>query len=94
MLATASTHTDVRGIPRTYTSEMAKRRIVGIRQARENLRDHIDGAEVRGEHSILVRRSKVAAVVVPPEWYRDACRLMGDPWEDWDPGTAEDEDGS
>jgi hypothetical protein len=92
MTAPALTRTNVRETLRSYTADMARRRIVSIREARASLRDRIDGAQDRGEHTILVRRSKVAAVVVPPSWYRDACRLMGDPWEDWEPPADADDE--
>ncbi len=85
MTAPAPTRTDVRRTPWTYTAAMAKRRIVSIRNARATLKDRIDGAQYRDEHSILMRRSDVAGVIVPPNWYRDACQALGDPWEDWEP---------
>lgn len=64
---------------------MAKRRLVSIRAARARLKDHIDGAQERDEHTILLRHSDVAAVIVPPGWYQRASALMDDPWEDWTP---------
>ena len=79
------TRTDVRETFCSYTSDMAKRRIVSVRTARTTLKDRIDGAQERDEHTILLRRSEVAAVLVPPDWYRKASRLMGEPWEDWEP---------
>jgi hypothetical protein len=73
---------------------MARRRIVSIRTARATLKDRIDGAQEREEHTILLRRSEVAAVLVPPGWYRDACQALGDPWEDWQPPEDADTDES
>lgn len=88
MTAPVITRTDVWLTPAPYTSAMAKRRIVSVRNARATLKDRIDGAQDRDEHTILLRRSNVAAIVVPPGWYREACRLMGDPWDDWEPSEA------
>lgn len=79
--------TDVRESTCPYTADMARRRIVSIRTARATLKDRIDGAQDREEHTILLRRSEVAAVIVPPDWYREASRRMGEPWDDWEPQT-------
>lgn len=85
MTSHMSAAVDSRSNTETYTGPMARRRITSVRDARAHLKERIDGAQEREEHTILLRRSDVAAVLVPPEWYREACRLMGDPWEDWQP---------
>jgi len=68
-----------------YTAAMARRRIMGSQEVRSNFSDRVDAAEQQGEHTIVLRRSAPAAVVVPPGWYHRACAAMGDPWEDWEP---------
>lgn len=90
MTAPVLTRTRVREVVDSYTSDMARRRIVSVRTARATLKDRIDGAQERDEHTILLRRSEVAAVLVPPSWYREASRLMGEPWEDWEPEEADE----
>ncbi len=64
-----------------YDPGMVKRLIVGVQEARNRFRERIDAAEKNGEHTILVRRSKTAAMIVDPTWYRRACEALGDPWE-------------
>lgn len=94
MLATAPPRQHAGEISRTYTSDMAKRRIVSIRDARAGLKERVDAAQERGEHSILLRRSDVAAIIVPPEWYKAASELMGEPWDDWEPPAGAASDGT
>jgi antitoxin (DNA-binding transcriptional repressor) of toxin-antitoxin stability system len=69
---------------------MAKRKIMGVQEARQNLAALVAGAASRGEQTILLRRSTPAAVIVPPEWFHRAAALMGEPWEDWTPPAAKD----
>lgn len=73
----------------TYTADMAKRPIVSAQQAREKFSDLLN-AVARGEHPVVLRRSAPAGLLVPPEWYKKAAELMGDPWDDWSPPTADD----
>lgn len=68
-----------------YTSTMAKRKIMGVQEARQNFAALVAGAASKGEQTILFRRSTPAAVIVPPEWFHRAAELMGEPWEDWTP---------
>lgn len=68
-----------------YTSEMAKRKIMGVQQARQHFAAVVQDAAKDGEQTILLRRSTPVAVVVPAEWYHRAAELMGEPWEDWTP---------
>lgn len=68
-----------------YTSDMAKRKIMGVQEARQKFAALVEGAAKNGETTILIRRSTPSAVVVPPEWFHRAAELMGEPWEDWTP---------
>jgi hypothetical protein len=68
-----------------YTDPMAKRPMIGAQQARENFSDLLDAVAQRNEHPVVLRRSTPAGVFVPPDWYHQACELMGDPWDDWKP---------
>jgi len=68
-----------------YTDAMAKRPMIGAQQARENFSDLLDAVAERKEHPVVLRRSIPAGVLVPPDWYHQACELMGDPWGDWTP---------
>jgi prevent-host-death family protein len=44
---------------------------LGVQQARENLRDRIDAALERGEHTIITRVGRPVAVLVPYRWYSE-----------------------
>lgn len=68
-----------------YTSLMAKRKIMGVQEARQNFAAVVAAAAKDGEQTILFRRSTPAAVVVSAEWFHRAAQLMGEPWEDWTP---------
>lgn len=70
-----------------YTADMAKRKIMGVQEARQNFAAVVAAAARDGEQTILFRRSTPAAVVVPAEWFHRAAELMGEPWEDWTPPT-------
>lgn len=68
-----------------YTADMAKRKIMGVQEARQNFAAVVDAAAKDGEQTILFRRSTPSAVVVSAEWFHRAAELMGEPWEDWTP---------
>ena len=74
-----------------YTAHMAKRKIIGAQDARQNfasvLADAADGVQ-----TIVFRRSTPVVVVVPAEWFHRAAELMGEPWEDWTPPDPSDPD--
>jgi prevent-host-death family protein len=59
--------------------------MLGVQEARAQFSARIDAAETDGEHTILLRRSRPAAVIVPAEWYQRVSALAGEPWEDWVP---------
>lgn len=42
---------------------------IGVQQAREQLRERIDVAIERGEHTIIARHGRQIAVLVPYTWY-------------------------
>lgn len=73
-----------------YTSDMAKRKIIGAQEARQTFAAVIAAAG-DGEQTIVFRRSTPIAVVVPAEWFHRAAQLMGEPWEDWTPPPAKPE---
>jgi len=73
-----------------YTSGMAKRKIMGVQEARQNFAAVIAAAANDGEQTILFRRSTPTAVVVPAEWFHRAAELMGEPWDDWTPPVKKD----
>jgi prevent-host-death family protein len=68
---------------------MAKRRIMGVQEARQNFAAVVAAAANEGEQTILFRRSTPAAVVVPAAWFHRAAELMGEPWEDWTPPASD-----
>jgi len=43
--------------------------IVGVQQAREQLRDLLDAAVEQGEHTVISRYGRHIAVLVPYGWY-------------------------
>jgi prevent-host-death family protein len=81
-------YVQTRGGP--YTSDMAKRKIMGVQEARQNFAAVVAAAANDGEQTILFRRSTPAAVVVPAEWFHRAAELMGEPWEEWSPPATRD----
>ncbi len=74
-VADSQTDTDL------YAPDVAKRKLVGIQEARDKFRERVDAATTEGEHSIVARRGKALVAVVPMEWYRRMCELDGDPTE-------------
>jgi prevent-host-death family protein len=44
-------------------------RTLGVQQARERLRERIDAALERGEHTVITRTGRPVAVLVPHRWY-------------------------
>ncbi len=83
----AALHGRPRGGP--YTSDMAKRKIIGAQEARQTFAA-VMAAASKGEQTIVIRRSTPVAVVVPAEWFHRAAELMGEPWEDWTPPVEKD----
>lgn len=65
---------------RPYTAEMAKRVLLGVQEFRQFLKARIDAAE-KGEETIVQKRGKVVAALVPIDWYRDLRERAGDPTE-------------
>ncbi|MEU7278663.1 type II toxin-antitoxin system Phd/YefM family antitoxin [Streptomyces sp. NPDC045431] len=51
---------------------MAKIETVGVQQARDRLRDHIDAAVEDDQITVITRHGKQVAVLVPAEWYQRA----------------------
>lgn len=68
-----------------YTSDMAKRKIMGVQEARQHFAAVVAAAAKDDEQTILLRRSAPAAVIVSAAWFHRAAELMGEPWEDWTP---------
>ena len=56
----------------------------GIEEARKDLGGIIDRARFKGEATMITRKGKPAAVVVPVDWYEQAQAIPGDREE----GTA------
>lgn len=63
-----------------YAAGMVKRVMLGIQEFRDRLKARLDAVE-GGEHTIIAKRGKPLAVVVPIGWYRDAAAAMNDPTE-------------
>ncbi len=63
-----------------YAAVMVKRVMLGIQEFRDRLKARLDAVE-GGEHTIIAKRGKPLAVVVPIGWYRDAAAAMNDPTE-------------
>lgn len=63
-----------------YAADMVKRVMLGIQEFRDRLKARLDAVEA-GEHTIIAKRGKPLAVVVPIGWYRDAAAAMNDPTE-------------
>lgn len=82
----STTATALHGAPEVgpYTSDMAKRKIIGAQEARQTFAA-VMAAAGNGEQTIVFRRSTPIAVVVPAEWFHRAAEMMGEPWEDWTP---------
>lgn len=56
----------------------AKVMTTGVQEARQNLRQFIDAAANERQHTVIERRGKPVAVLVPVSWYIEAG---GDPRE-------------
>lgn len=63
-----------------YAAEMVKRMLIGVQDFRTYLRARLEAVEA-GEHSVLARRGKPVAVMVPIEWYRRAADALNEPTE-------------
>lgn len=64
-----------------YAADVAKRRMVGIQEARDKFRECVDLAERDSVQTVVARRGKAVVAVVPMEWFRRASELMGEPTE-------------
>lgn len=49
--------------------QVSEMRAVGVQQVRDHLRDLIDAAVQRGEHTAISRHGQPVAVLVPYTWY-------------------------
>ena len=80
---TLTNETVMYGGPRggPYTSTMAKRKIMGMQEARQNLATVVDAALKDGEQTIILRRNTPVVVIVPAEWFQRAAEVLGEPWE-------------
>lgn len=63
-----------------YAADMVKRVLLGVQEFRTALRERLTAAE-KGEHTVVAKRGKPVAVVVPIGWYRDAATALKDPTE-------------
>lgn len=54
---------------------MGEPKILGVQQAREQLRDRIDAALEHGEHTVVTRAGRPVVVVVPFRWYANQAEL-------------------
>lgn len=54
---------------------MDETKILGVQQAREQLRDRIDAALELGEHTVVTRAGRPVVVVVPFRWYANQTGL-------------------
>ena len=50
----------------------------GIEETRKDLGGIVDRARFKGEHTVITRTGKPAAVVVDVIWYRYAAAALGD----------------
>jgi len=50
----------------------------GIEQARKGLGEIVDRARIAGEHTLITRTGKPAAVIVPVEWYEEVKAKIGE----------------
>nr|WP_221374357.1 type II toxin-antitoxin system Phd/YefM family antitoxin [Actinoplanes polyasparticus] len=80
MIATMSAP-DVSPASELYAADVAKRRLVGIQEARDHFRALVDNAVKDDEHTVVARRGKAVVAVVPIEWYRRMAELDGEPTE-------------
>ena len=58
-----------------YDSAMAKERLVSAQEARDNFRQILDEVESGEVYAFVLRRSKVAACIVPEHWARRMIEL-------------------
>ena len=73
---------------RLYDGPMAKRKIVGATEVRKSFSAHLNAA-ASGVHQVVLNRSEPVAVIVDAVWYHQVCQQIGDPWEEWDPPSAD-----
>lgn len=52
--------------------------VIGIDRARGDLGGIVDRARLKGEHTVITRAGKPAAVVVPVDWYEKAKAAIGE----------------
>lgn len=64
-----------------YAAGMVKRVMLGVQEFRIHLRERLRLIEDQGEHTVLARRGKPVAVMVPMDWYRRAAEALDDPTE-------------
>lgn len=77
-MVTAQTHSEAdRWL---YPADMVKRVLLGMEAFRRMMGARLDAADA-GEHTVVSRRGKPTAVLVPIEWYRQAAQKMRDPTE-------------
>lgn len=65
-----------------YAADVAKRELLGVQKARETFAARVDQTEAdEPVHTVVAKRGKPLAVIVPIDWYREAARRMKDPTE-------------
>ncbi len=80
MIATASA-ADAKPSSEAYNADVAKRRMIGIQEARDKFREVVDLADKEGVQTIVSRRGKATVAVVPIEWFRRMAEQAGEPTE-------------
>jgi hypothetical protein len=58
-----------------YDPDMARERLVGAQEARDNFRQIVDAVESGEEYAVVLRRSKAVVAVVPVHWLRRMIEL-------------------
>jgi prevent-host-death family protein len=57
---------------------VSETRTLGVQAAREQLRDRIDAALEKDEHTVITRSGRPVAVLVPYRWWQERVEDGGD----------------
>lgn len=62
-----------------YDADMARRKLMGVNDARKFFAQRIKLAEETGEQTVVTRHGDPVAAIVPMDWLRRAADALGEP---------------
>lgn len=63
-----------------YPPDMVRRLMLGVQEFRAQVARRLDAVD-KDEHTVVARRGRPIAVLVPIEWYRKAAEKLREPTE-------------